>query len=140
MGLLQTAGQLIWHRKKKVEQMAKKKKEPVRFTVTDGVKPTRHGPGQVFNLCSPINLNIKANATVKVNLGLRCNYPLHAFEALSMKQRGIKLPDGLWAAADAGTELIVDLRNESKDTQLVERGDAIARAFVLDNNDLEVEE
>jgi hypothetical protein len=124
---------------KKENEMAKAKKESVRFAVLDGVKPNRVGPGKLFNLKSPLTLNIPAGATMKVDLGLSCNYPLHIIQARSMLQRSLLLPDGIWAAVDADTPLVLRIENKSKETALVERGDNLARAFVLDNNDLEVE-
>lgn len=121
--------------------MARAKREPVRFSLGgDGLKPNRVGPARVFNLKAPLQMNIPPNATVTVKLDLVCNYPLHIFEARGVKQRGLRLPDGIWAATDADTDLVLQLRNETKETQLIERGDVIARAAVWDNNDLEVEE
>jgi hypothetical protein len=126
---------------KKESEMARQKKEPVRFTLGgDGIKPNRVGPGRVFNLKAPLQMNIPKDATVTVKLDVVCNYPLHVFEARGLRQRLLRLPDGIWAATDADVELVVQLRNESGQTQLIERGDVVARAFIFDNNDLEVEE
>lgn len=118
--------------------MAKTKKEPVRFSMGDGVKPNRVGPGRLFNLRSPIALNIPPGVSVRVDLGLACNYPLHIVQARGMLQRNLLLPDGLWAAVDADTDLQIRVDNKGSETALIERGDVLARAFILDNNDLEV--
>jgi len=137
MGFLQTVASKF--KRKKAEEMVKKKNDPVRFTVTDGLQPTRQSPGQVFNLRSPVALNIKSKASVKLTLGVSCSYPLHLFEASGMKRRSVRLPDGIWAAHDAEESLVIELRNESDSTQLIERGDTVARAFVMDNSEIEVE-
>lgn len=127
--------------KKEQLEMAKQKKESVRFSLGgDGIKPNRVGPGRVFNLKAPLQMNIPPNATVTVKLDVACNYPLHVFEARGVRQRGLRLPDGIWAATDADVDLVIQLKNESGQTQLIERGDVVARAFIMDNNDLEVEE
>ncbi len=92
--------------------MARAKREPVRFSLGgDGLKPNRVGPARVFNLKAPLQMNIPPNATVTVKLDLVCNYPLHIFEARGVKQRGLRLPDGIWAATDADTDLVIQLRN-----------------------------
>lgn len=137
MGFLQTVASKF--KRKKAEEMAKKKNDPVRFTVTDGLQPSRQAPGQVFNLRSPLALNIKSKSTVKLALGVSCSYPLHLFEAAGLKQRSIRLPDVIWAAYDSDEALVVELRNESDTTQLIERGDTVARAFVMDNSEIEAE-
>lgn len=126
---------------KKEHEMPRTKKEPVRFSLGgDGIKPNRVGPGRVFNLKAPLQMNIPPNATVTVKLDLVCNYPLHIFEARGLRQRSLRLPDGIWAATDADVDLVLQLKNESGQVQLVERGDVVARAFIMDNNDLDVEE
>jgi hypothetical protein len=129
-----------WFRKKEKEMPKKERKEPVRWTVVDGMKPNRVGPARIFNLRAPFALNIPPGATVKVKLGVSCNYPLHVLEARSLRQRGLRLPDGIWAATDADIDLEVQLENKSGQLQLIEGGEPVARAFILDNNDLEVEE
>ena len=116
-----------------------KKKEPVRFLVSDGVKPNRVGPARVFNLKAPMLLNIPPGATVKVNLGVSCNYPLHVFQSRGCLQRDLHLPDGIWACVDADTDLSLTIENRGRETQFIEQGDVLARAFVMDNNDLEAE-
>lgn len=120
--------------------MTKTKKAVVKFTVGDGIKPNRVGPGRVFNLMCPLKLNLPPGAEMTIGLDLSCNYPLHIFQTRSMLQRGLTLPDGLWACVDADTDLRLTIKNNSKETQLLDRKDVLARAFILDNNDLEVEE
>lgn len=120
--------------------MAKTKKDPVKFTVGDGVKPNRVGPGRVFNLMSPLRLNLPPGGEMTIDLDISCNYPLHIFQTRSMLQRELTLPDGVWAAVDADTHLKLTIKNNSKETQLFDRKDVLARAFILDNSDLEVEE
>lgn len=125
-----------WLWKKESEMSAKAKSDLVRFLVTDGVKPNRVGPARVFNLKAPIALNIPPGVTVKVKLGVSCNYPLHVFQARGCLQRGLKLPDGIWAAQDADTDLELTIKNESQETALIERGDVLARAFIISNVDI----
>jgi hypothetical protein len=125
--------------RKKEPEMARAKREPVRFNVLDGVKPNRVGPARVFNLKAPIALNIPPGASVRVNLGVSCNYPLHVFQSRSMLQRHLELPDGIWAAQDADSDLTLVIANKGKEAQPIERGDVLARAFIMDNNDVETE-
>jgi hypothetical protein len=124
--------------RKKEPDMAKKK-EPVRFSVFDGVKPNRVGPARVFNLKAPILLNIPPGASVKVPLGVACNYPLQIFQSRGCLQRDLHLAEGGGPAVDADTDLTIRVENRGKEVQLIEQGDVLARAFILDNNDLEAE-
>jgi hypothetical protein len=116
-----------------------RKKESVRFLVTDGVKPNRVGPARVFNLKAPIVLNIPAGASVRVPLGVSCNYPLQVFGTRGCLQRGLTVLEPNGPTLDADTDLVLIVKNTGKETQLIEQSDVLARAFVLDNNDLELE-
>lgn len=119
---------------KKKEPDMSRKKEPVRWLITDGTRPNRVGPGRVFNLRSPTPLSVPPKATVTLKLGVECNYPLHVFQSRGCLQRGLHLSDGIWAAQDSDQELSLTIENRSGDTQLVERGDVLARAFIMDNS------
>lgn len=114
------------------------KKETVRFRLGDGVKPNRVGPARVFNLKSPLTLNIPPKAVVKVDLGLACNYPLHVFEARSLLQRGLRLLQP--GVLDADGDVIIGIENLGSEVVLLERGDVLARAAVIDNTGLSMEE
>ena len=124
-------------RRNKELEMAKSKKEPVRFEVRDGIRPTRHGAAKVFNLMAPLARDIPPDGEVTIDLQVSCKYPLHVFQTKSMLARGLVLPDGLWAAVDADTSLKLVIRNTSDKLQLLERKDIVARAYIMDNNDLE---
>jgi hypothetical protein len=124
--------------KKESRNMAKAKKAPLHWTVLDGVMPNRVGDARNFNLKNPLLLNIPPGATVSVDLGLSCNYPLFIFDSLSMRQRRLRLSyDSLGNPVDGGTFLKLTIKNEGTELAQLERGDVLGRAFALDNNDVE---
>lgn len=116
-------------------------KVKVSFHVTDGKKPARdRGPAQVFNLRSPIPLNIPPGAEVRLDLAVSCSHPVHVFQARGLKARGLELVDGVWACHDADENIVLKIKNVSKETALVDEGETIARCAVLDNSNVIVEE
>ncbi len=112
-------------------------KKIVKFEIMDGMLPER-GPAGVFNLRCPMGMDVKPGAKLDVKLGIRCDHPVHVFEARHMVLRDIRLVDGIWAANDAGNDLVLRMENLSGREQLFERGDILARCFVVDNSEWEI--
>lgn len=119
---------------KKEEAQAPKK--TVTFTVGDGKAPVKDGAS--FKLRSPLALKIDPNTKAVVKLGVSANAPVLVFEAASLKQRGLRLAGGQLTAADAGEQISVTLENTSRLPALIEMGDVVAKAVVLDNSDLDL--
>lgn len=109
----------------------------VRFYVSDGCQPSRSGNGGLFDLKSPLPLNIPAGATVPLKLGVRCNYPLLLMRSRPLSAKGLAVSCGA-AAVDADEELEVTVTNNGREAYLAERGETLLRAAVLDNADLSV--
>lgn len=114
-------------------------KAKVKFTYEDGRKVVRQGASRVFNLRAPLVLNLPQNSKVSVKMGLKCNFPLQLVETVSMKNRGLRLADGVAPTLDADEQIVLTFENISRETQLLESGDVLVRAAVLDNSDLEEE-
>jgi dUTPase len=123
-----------WVLPPKEEEMAKK---TVKFNVKDGSKPVKHGC--VLGLRAPLRLNLGARTSVVISLGVSCaDHPLVIFEYADLKKRGVALVSS-GVVCDSGTDLTVTLENRGDSVVLIERGDTVARAAVLDNSDFTVE-
>jgi len=116
----------------KEEQMAKK--HPVVFTVRDGPKPVLDGDGSM-NLLLPLPLSIKPMTEITFDLGLSCDHVIQIFEAKARRSSGLVLIPNSWIH-DAGQTVKLTVQNQSMSPILLEAGDIIARASVLDNSNV----
>jgi hypothetical protein len=122
----------FWDKKKKEEEQMTKK--TVKFTYTDGKKVTK-GADTIFNLRSPLALNVSAKT--KIQLGVKCDHPLMVFENVQLKNRGITISSGC-GIYDAGDEIIITLSaDKTSGAAVIDFGEVIARAFVLDSSDVQ---
>lgn len=113
------------------------KKIPVKFNVTDGLKPTQNPPAMTFNLRCPVPMRIEPRTQVPLKLGLSCEHPLQLFESKNLRDRGLRVVDGA-GLLDAKTDLVLRLENVGTNPQYIEAGETIVRAHVLDDSALEV--
>lgn len=124
-------------RKKRAEEDMSKR--VVKLRKTDGKTPTRHGPSKCFNLRAPLRVVVPANCpSLKVTMGLSFEAPIHVFGANSVKGYGVSLVDGVWAMHDTGQDVVLYLKNESKEDVIFEEGETMARCVVIDNSDVEL--
>lgn len=113
--------------------MAKKR---VKFEVLDGIRPVL--VGSVLGLKAPMQLNLKPRSNMTLNLGVICDHALLVFEKANLRKQGIHLlASGI--VCDEGTNLVVILENRTDSMVLIERGDTVARATVLDDTDVTIE-
>lgn len=115
-------------------QMAKKKSAG--FSYTDG-RPVGRSAGGAFNIRFPLRMDLKSNESRIVKTGVRCNHPTLIFEAATLKSRGLEVMKADLGAWDEGQEFMFTVRNTGRETFMVEEGDTLVRAVVLDNTDLE---
>lgn len=121
------------------EEKMQKTKTKINFTYTDGYDVTRSGPSQIFNLRTPLKLTIPSGAKVKFDVGVRCSHPLYVFQSRILSERGLSFEDGALACYDANTPLVLRLENKGKETIMLEDGETIVKAAVLDNSHLVTE-
>lgn len=119
--------------------MAKKKTVTFKRLNGDAVIPDRDGVSETFNLRASLPLTLKPGDELMVKFGISCDRPIHIYEARGVKARGLTLVDGIWAATDRDVELSIILKNSSNEEQLIERTDVLARFFVVDNSDYQIE-
>jgi hypothetical protein len=116
-------------------------RKSVKVVFGDGMAPTR-GPGGVLNVRSPYQLNIPPNTIVSVDVGIKFSRPTLVFQTAGLRLRKVEFAGETPAQApdnfvfDADSDVVVRLVNRGVETALIEPGDTIARAFVLEENDL----
>lgn len=98
---------------------------------TDAPKPDV-GPDGLLHLRSPLAMTVPPGATVVMDLGVTADRALLLFPANE------KLVFPLQVAPPGGL-IRLEFRNPHKFVQLVEVGDAIVKASVLDNSKIYVE-
>lgn len=114
--------------------------DDVRWTIADGKRPDRFGPARTYRLFSPLPVFVEPGQSVVVNLGVRCSYPLTVFESKGMLHQRLRLIDGCLRTFDSDTDIVLTIKNEGRERALLETGDVMAKAFVVDNNLVEEEE
>ena len=113
---------------KEESKMAKKK--TVKFKKLDGMLPRKSTqPGGPFELRLPIAVELQAHGTVKsFALGLSCELPV------------LVVRDSEAVFFAPGQELRVSIENKRDDQLSLGPGEVVAKAYVLDNSDLELAE
>ena len=115
-------------KKEKPKEQTMAKKKTVKFKVTDGKQPKKLASvGGPFGLRAPMNVNIPARSTRTLKLGLSCELPV----LVTVGDR----PPEFFAP---GVELSVTLG--SRESTDFSEGEVVAKAFVLDNSDVELAE
>lgn len=105
--------------------MAKKK---VKFKVTDGLRPKKMlAPGKPFGLRTPVPLNVPRGGSRLLGLGVSCELPV---VVVDMSGCHLFAPGEDLKANIVARESAIDLSEN----------EVVAKAFVLDNSDVEVEE
>lgn len=120
---------------KRIEEkfMAKKK---VGFKLADGKRPKKANgvPGKPFNLQIPIDINLKASgSSVEIDLGISCDTPVVVVPLALGKT---KVSANLFAPGES-IRVKLTAGNESLS---IGNGETVARAYVIDNSDFEVDE
>lgn len=100
------------------------------WQLTDGVLPKRKQDG-AWDLLASLPIRIPPGCDAILNLGVVCNYPSHVIQSRVMLAKGVTLPDGIWAASDSGTSIVLTLKNGSREDLYIERGDVVARCVVF---------
>jgi hypothetical protein len=49
------------------------------------------------------------------------------------------LVDGIWACQDAGESIMLPLENRTKEPIIIEQGEMVAKAAILDNSNVVIE-
>lgn len=114
---------------KEEEDMSKTK---VKFVYTDGCPVTRSGKEQFINLKSPFGIVMKPNTKMQLNIGASCSHKLFVHQF----RDNICVENTVY---NAGKQLVVLLSNNTKDEVMIERGDTVANASILDNSNVVVE-
>lgn len=120
---------------KKSKKMAKTL--DVKFTVSDGLTPTRSGPARVINLRCPLELKLPPMSDVRVSLGLVCDHPVVVFAPLGLTNRKVTFVQQNYIF-DANQEIVIKLTNSSLTREVVEEGEVVAKAIILSNSIVEL--
>ena len=118
--------------KKEIENM-----KTVKFELGDCPQPKRVGPAKSFALCSPIAFTLPANGDMSLKLGIKCSHPMLVYSSSSCGggQCFSRLQGGS-NIVDAGQDVLLTITNGGTVDALIERGDSVVRAHVLDDSDI----
>lgn len=106
--------------------MAKKK---IKFKLLDGMKPRKlESAGKPFGLRLPLAINLPPRTSMTVRLGLSCELPVVVVGTVGRESK----------IFSPGTELSVDVQSLDEAVNF-SAGEVVAKAFVLDCTDCELE-
>lgn len=117
-----------------VKENTMSKKRRAKLLRTDAPKPKILGGS--LGLCSPIPLNMQPQDKVKVKMGLSADTPLLVFSYGVLEKRGVVLLNP--GAVDCDKEIVLEIQNVSGERVVVDAGDVLAKASILDTTDIEV--
>ncbi len=110
----------------------------VKFNVKDGKKPARVGQSKTFAIRAPFDIRIKAELEVNIDMGFSCTYPIIVFPSLSVTRAGVSL--AAVTVFEEGESVFLHLKNTNKQDLTFGEGEILARFYVMDNRNFEVEE
>ena len=121
------------------ESSVKKEKEEAKmiakFEYTDGSHVIMTNGS--IHIRSPFMMNVAPNTRQTIKLGVKCDRRLIVYENARLRDSGLRSATPI-RIFEPGEEIVIDLENTSGSMKLLEHGDIVARANVLDSSDVEI--
>lgn len=103
----------------------------IKFSYTDGRKPGREGEGRPLNIKLPVGMNVPPGSERTIDLGMSCDHALLGVPARILRSNSP-------VVFNAGEPIVVKLKNDTAETLLLEEGEVILKAYVLENQKVEI--